>query len=117
MVLLFRVASRTNRFLGSNGQTGNSDAAAPGALRLKCAEPWKRTQGNTEEQHTYLTLSRENVSQRLDWVTRSCSGGFVVLITRGGSLVRESRPPGSVPACSAMGIPTAIAFLRVGFIA
>jgi RNA-directed DNA polymerase len=43
-------------------------ANKPGRLGAEPVEPRKRTEGNTGEQHTYRTLSRESVSQRLDRV-------------------------------------------------
>jgi hypothetical protein len=43
-------------------------ANKPGRLGAELAEPRERTEGNTGEQHTRRTLSRVNVSQRLDRV-------------------------------------------------
>jgi hypothetical protein len=70
-------------------------ANKPGRPGAEPAEPRKRTEGNTGEQHTCRTQSRESVSQRLDWV-RGAARGVSTLITQGGSPVRELRPPGSV---------------------
>ena len=53
-------------------------ANKPGRPGAEPAEPRKRTEGNTGEQHTCRTQSRESVFQRLDWGTRSCSWGFEV---------------------------------------
>jgi hypothetical protein len=42
-------------------------ANKPGRPGAESVEPRKRTGGNTREQHTCRTQSRESVSQRLDW--------------------------------------------------
>jgi RNA-directed DNA polymerase len=43
-------------------------ANKPGRLGAELVEPRERTEGNTGEQHTYRTLRRVSVSQRLDRV-------------------------------------------------
>ena len=43
-------------------------ANKPGRPGAESVEPRERTEGNTGEQHTRRTLSRVNVSQRLDRV-------------------------------------------------
>ena len=68
----------------------------PGRLGAELVEPRERTEGNMGEQHTSRTLRRINVSQRLNCVRTSCPW-VSSLTTQGGSPVRESRPPGSVP--------------------
>src|SRR5258707_2404848 len=67
-------------------------------------EPRKRTKGNTGEQHTYRTLRRIKRVTEARLCTRSCSWDSS-LTTRGGSPVRESRPPGSVRGASSNGCP------------
>jgi hypothetical protein len=79
-------------------------ANKPGRPGAEPVEPRKRTEGNTGEQHTCRTQSRANVSQRLDWV-RGAARGVSSLITRGGSPVRELRPPGSVRGVPSNGHP------------
>jgi hypothetical protein len=79
-------------------------ANKPGRPGAEPVEPRKRTEGNTGEQHTCRTQSRESVSQRLDWV-RGAARGASSLITRGGSPVRELRPPGSVRGVPSNGHP------------
>ena len=49
-------------------------ANKPGQPEAEPAEPRERTEGNTEEQHTHRTLSRVNVSQRLDRVREAAWG-------------------------------------------
>src|SRR4029077_9559310 len=79
-------------------------ANKPGRLGAELVEPRERTEGNTGEQHTCRTLRRVNVSQRLDCVREAASWDSS-LTTRGGSPVRESRPPGSVRGASSNGCP------------
>ena len=79
-------------------------ANKPGRPGAEPVEPRERTEGNTGEQHTCRTQRRVNVSQRLDCVRGSCSWASS-LITRGGSPVRESRPPGSVRGVPSNGHP------------
>ena len=79
-------------------------ANKPGRPGAESVEPRKRTEGNTREQHTCRTQSRESVSQRLDWV-RGAARGASSLITRGRSPVRELRPPGSVRGVPSNGHP------------
>src|SRR5258708_5936840 len=80
----------------------------PGRLGAELVEPRERTEGNMGEQHTYRTLRRIKRVPEARLCTRSCSWDSS-LTTRGGSPVRESRPPGSVRGASAMDVPTAIA--------
>jgi hypothetical protein len=49
-------------------------ANKPGRLGAEPVEPRKRTKGNTGEQHTCRTPSRESVSQRLDRVREAARG-------------------------------------------
>ena len=49
-------------------------ANKPGQPEAESVEPRERTEGNTEEQHTRRTLSRVNVSQRLDRVREAAYG-------------------------------------------
>ena len=49
-------------------------ANKPGRPGAESVEPRKRTEGNTGEQHTCRTQSRESVSQRLDWVRGAARG-------------------------------------------
>jgi hypothetical protein len=70
------------------------------ACGAESAEPREGAEGNTGEQHTCRTPSRESVSQGLERVRDSPSN------TQGGSPVRESRTPGSVRGCSATSIAT-----------
>ena len=79
-------------------------ANKPGRPGAESVEPRKRTEGNTGEQHTCRTQSRESVSQRLDWV-RGAARGASSFITRGRSPVRELRPPGSVRGVPSNGHP------------
>ena len=79
-------------------------ANKPGRPGAEPVEPRKRTEGNTGEQHTCRTQSRESVSQRLDWV-RGAARGASPSITLGWSPVRESRPPGSVRGVPSNGHP------------
>jgi hypothetical protein len=79
-------------------------ANKPGQLGAELVEPRERTEGNTGEQHTCRTLRRVNVSQRLDCIREAASWDSS-LTTRGGSPVRESRPPGSVRGASSNGCP------------
>jgi hypothetical protein len=46
----------------------------PGRLGAELVEPRERTEGNMGEQHTYRTLRRINVSQRLDYVREAARG-------------------------------------------
>src|SRR4029077_1115180 len=46
----------------------------PGRLGAELAEPRERTEGNMGEQHTYRTLRRISVSQRLDCVREAARG-------------------------------------------
>jgi hypothetical protein len=80
-------------------------ANKPGRPGAESVEPRKRTEGNTGEQHTCRTQSRESVSQRLDWV-RGAARGASSFITRGRSPVRELRPPGSVRGVPSNGHPS-----------
>ena len=61
----------------------------PGAESVERREG---AEGNAVESRTRRTLSRVRVSQRLGRVRQAA----LPLLTRGGSPVRESRPPGSV---------------------
>ena len=79
-------------------------ANKPGRSGAESVEPRKRTEGNTGEQHTCRTQSRESVSQGLAWV-RGAARGASTLITRGGSPVRELRTPGSVRGVPSNGHP------------
>ena len=79
-------------------------ANKPGRPGAESVEPRKRTEGNTGEQHTCRTQSRESVFQRLAWV-RGAARGASSFITRGGSPVRELRPPGSVRGVPSNGHP------------
>jgi hypothetical protein len=79
----------------------------PGRLGTELVEPRERTEGNMGEQHTYRTLRRIKRVPEARLCTRSCSWDSS-LTTRGGSPVRESRPPGS-GGHPAMDVPTAIA--------
>src|SRR5260221_1551113 len=76
----------------------------PGRLGAELVEPRERTEGNMGEQHTYQTLRRIKRVPEARLCTRSCSWDSS-LTTPGGSPVRESRPPGSVPAASRNGCP------------
>src|SRR5260221_663724 len=71
----------------------------PGRLGAELVEPRERTEGNMGEQHTYRTLRRIKRVPEARLCTRSCSWDSS-LTTRGGSPVRESRPPGSVRGAS-----------------
>jgi hypothetical protein len=46
----------------------------PGQPEAEPVEPRERTEGNMEEQYTRRTLSRANVSQRLDRVREAAWG-------------------------------------------
>jgi len=46
----------------------------PGRLGAELVEPRERTEGNMGEQHTYRTLRRISVSQRLDCVREAARG-------------------------------------------
>ena len=76
----------------------------PGRLGAELVEPRERTEGNMGEQHTYRTLRRIKRVPEARLCTRSCSWDSS-LTTRGGSPVRESRPPGSVRGASSNGCP------------
>src|SRR5260221_2062368 len=76
----------------------------PGRLGAELVEPRERTEGNMAEQHTYWTLRRIKRVPEARLCTRSCSWDSS-LTTRGGSPVRESRPPGSVRGASSNGCP------------
>jgi hypothetical protein len=76
----------------------------PGRLGTELVEPRERTEGNMGEQHTYRTLRRIKRVPEARLCTRSCSWDSS-LTTRGGSPVRESRPPGSVRGASSNGCP------------
>ena len=76
----------------------------PGQLGAELVEPRERTEGNMGEQHTYRTLRRIKRVPEARLCTRSCSWDSS-LTTRGGSPVRESRPPGSVRGASSNGCP------------
>ena len=76
----------------------------PGRLGAELVEPRERTEGNMGEQHTYRTLCRIKRVPEALLCTRSCSWDSS-LTTRGGSPVRESRPPGSVRGASSNGCP------------
>src|SRR5258708_20299194 len=76
----------------------------PGRLGAELGEPRERTEGNMGEQHTYRTLCRIKRAPEPRLCTRSCSWDSS-LTTRGGSPVRESRPPGSVRGASSNGCP------------
>jgi hypothetical protein len=76
----------------------------PGRLGAELVEPRERTEGNMGEQHTYRTLCRIKRVPEARLCTRSCSWDSS-LTTRGGSPVRESRPPGSVRGASSNGCP------------
>jgi hypothetical protein len=76
----------------------------PGRLGAEFVEPRERTEGNMGEQHTYRTLCRIKRIPEVRLCTRSCSWDSS-LTTRGGSPVRESRPPGSVRGASSNGCP------------
>jgi hypothetical protein len=76
----------------------------PGRLGAELVEPRERTEGNMGEQHTYRTLRRIRRVPEARLCTRSCSWDSS-LTTRGGSPVRESRPPGSVRGASSNGCP------------
>src|SRR5260221_12267749 len=76
----------------------------PGRLGAELVEPRERTEGNMGEQHTYRTLRRIKRVPEARLGTRRCSWDSS-LTTRGGSPVRESRPPGSVRGASSNGCP------------
>ena len=76
----------------------------PGRLGAELVEPRERTEGNMGEQHTYRTLRRIKRVPEARLCTRSCSWNSS-LTTRGGSPVRELRPPGSVRGASSNGCP------------
>src|SRR5260221_3078871 len=76
----------------------------PGRLGAELVEPRERTEGNMGEQHTYRTLRRIKRVPEARLCTRNCSWDSS-LTTRGGSPVRESRPPGSVRGASSNGCP------------
>src|SRR6266704_4544777 len=76
----------------------------PGRLGAELVEPRERTEGNMGEQHTYRTLCRIKRVPEARLCTRSCSWDSS-LTTRGGSPVRELRPPGSVRGASSNGCP------------
>ena len=76
----------------------------PGRLGAELVEPRERTEGNMGKQHTYRTLCRIKRVPEARLCTRSCSWDSS-LTTRGGSPVRESRPPGSVRGASSNGCP------------
>jgi len=76
----------------------------PGRLGAELVEQRERTEGNMGEQHTYRTLCRIKRVPEARLCTRSCSWDSS-LTTRGGSPVRESRPPGSVRGASSNGCP------------
>jgi hypothetical protein len=63
-------------------------ANKPGRLGAEPVEPRERTKGNPVEQHTYRTLRRGSVTQRLNSVRQSCSWASSS-ITQGGSPVRN----------------------------
>jgi hypothetical protein len=77
-------------------------ANKPGQPGAESAEPREGTEGNMGEQHTYRTLCRIKRVPEARLCTRSCSWDSS-LTTRGGSPVRESRPPGSVRGASSSG--------------
>jgi hypothetical protein len=79
-------------------------ANKPGQPGAESAEPREGTEGNMGEQHTYRTLCRIKRVPEARLCTRSCSWDSS-LTTRGGSPVRESRPPGSVRGASSDGCP------------
>ena len=83
----------------------------PGRLGAELVEPRERTEGNMGEQHTYRTLCRIKRVPEARLCTRSCSWDSS-LTTRGGSPVRESRPPGSVRGASSNGCPYRDRFRR-----
>ena len=78
-----RAAQQSGRRGTRHERDHRQDSAAmklankPGRPGAESVEPRKRTEGNTGEQHTCRTQSRESVSQRLVR-TRSCPWGFVV---------------------------------------
>jgi hypothetical protein len=76
----------------------------PGRLGAELVEPRERTEGNMGEQHTCRTLRRIKRVPEARLCTRSCSWDSS-FTTRGGSPVRESRPPGSVRGASSDGCP------------
>src|SRR5437016_8368391 len=82
----------------------------PGRLGAELVEPRERTEGNMGEQHTYRTLCRIKRVPEARLCTRSCSWDSS-LTTRGGSPVRELRPPGSVRGASSNGCPYRDRFL------
>jgi hypothetical protein len=79
-------------------------ANKPGQPGAESAEPREGTEGNTGKQHTYRTLRRIKRVPEARLCTRSCSWDSS-FTTRGGSPVRESRPPGSVRGASSDGCP------------
>jgi hypothetical protein len=79
-------------------------ANKPGQPGAESAEPREGTEGNMGEQHTYRTLCRIKRVPEARLCTRSCSWDSS-FTTRGGSPVRESRPPGSVRGASSNGCP------------
>src|SRR5260221_5213958 len=76
----------------------------PGRMGAELVELRERTEENMGEQHTYRTLRRIKRVPEARLCTRSCSWDSS-LTTRGGSPVRESRPPGSVRGASSNGCP------------
>jgi hypothetical protein len=79
-------------------------ANKPGRLGAELVEPRERTEGNTREQHTRRTLRRVERVPEARSRTRSCLRASL-LVTQGGSPVRESRPLGSVRGAPSNGCP------------
>jgi hypothetical protein len=86
-------------------------ANKPGRPGAESVEPRKRTEGNTGEQHTCRTQSRESVSQEARLGTRGCSWGFVVNSPEVGARCVNYARRDLCGGCPVMGIPTAIAYL------
>jgi len=82
-------------------------ANKPGRPGAESVEPRKRTEGNTREQHTCRTQSRESVSQRLDWYAELLVGLRRLLPEVGARCVNYARRD-LCGGCPVMGIPTAI---------
>jgi hypothetical protein len=85
-------------------------ANKPGRPGAESVEPRKRTEGNTREQHTCRTQSRESVSQRLDRYAELLVGLRRSLPEVGARCVNHARRD-LCGGCPVMGIPTAIAYL------
>jgi len=75
------------------------------------AEPREGAEGNTGEQHTCRTPSRESVSQGLERVREACKATLRRQIPKVGARCVNHARRDLCGGCSAMSIPTAIAQL------